>query len=324
MSPRVGIAWTPIDRVVIRSGYGLFSAPWQYSATEHGQIGFARTTNLNQSSDATEVPLTTLDNPFPSGLQPPLGSSLGLLTGLGSNITVIDQDRGASKVHQHSIDVQRELGASVAVTVGYTGATGRDLGFGGTNNTTININQIDPAVARAAFPGPNGTWDAAALRASIPNPFFGIAEAGEFATRPTIQRGQLLRPFPQFGDVLMSETTKGGKRQFRRHVQAGQANGPELVGRRWLHVEQHQGQPVRRDQLLQPESEPRAEQLRPGCGVWAEQLRLAAPDHPGAHRPVPGPAGRWGQRLLGDWTISAIAELVERRAAQRDDQWRRV
>ena len=45
----------------IRSGYGLFSAPWQYSATEHGQIGFARTTNLNQSSDATEVPLTTLD-----------------------------------------------------------------------------------------------------------------------------------------------------------------------------------------------------------------------------------------------------------------------
>ncbi len=68
----------------------------------------------------------------------------------------------------------------MAVTLGYTGATGRDIGFGGTNSTAININQIDPAVARAAFPGPGGTWDAAALSQSIPNPFFGVAGAGEF------------------------------------------------------------------------------------------------------------------------------------------------
>ena len=69
-------------------------------------------------------------------------------------------------------------------------------------------------MARAAFPAPNGTWDAAALRQSIPNPFFGVASAGEFATRATIPRGQLLRPFPQFGDVFVSEMTAGGRRQF--------------------------------------------------------------------------------------------------------------
>ena len=63
VSPRVGIAWTPTARTVIRAGYGLFSAPWQYSATEHGQIGFTRTTNMNQSADTTEVPLTTLRQP---------------------------------------------------------------------------------------------------------------------------------------------------------------------------------------------------------------------------------------------------------------------
>ena len=48
----------------------------------------------------------------------------------------------------------------------------------------------------------------------MPNPFFGIANAGEFGTRPTIQRGQLLRPFPEFGDVLMHESTAGSKRQY--------------------------------------------------------------------------------------------------------------
>jgi hypothetical protein len=101
----------------------------------------------------------------------------------------------------------------MAVTVGYIGATGRDIGFCGTNDCSININQIDPALARQLFPLGSG-WDAAKLRESVPNPFFGIAAAGEFASRETIPRGQLLRPFPQFGDVLMHESTDGSKRQY--------------------------------------------------------------------------------------------------------------
>jgi hypothetical protein len=64
------------------------------------------------------------------------------------------------------------------------------------------------------FPGPNGTWNAAALRASVPNPFFGISSAGELAFSPTIVAGQLLRPFPQFGDVFKYEMTDGGRRQY--------------------------------------------------------------------------------------------------------------
>ena len=36
----------------------------------------------------------------------------------------------------------------------------------------------------------------------------------EFAGVPTIQAGQLLRPFPQFGDILKYEMTEGGRRQY--------------------------------------------------------------------------------------------------------------
>ena len=160
------------------------------------------------------MPLTSLENPYPNGLQQPIGSSLGLLTGTGGTVNFVDQNKGDPKVHQYSIDVQRELGGNMALTVGYVGATGRDLGFGGSNPIGININQVDPEVARRVFPGPNGTWNAAALNASVPNPFFGIAGTGEFGERATIQAGQLLRPFPQFGDVFEFERTEGGKRQF--------------------------------------------------------------------------------------------------------------
>jgi hypothetical protein len=160
------------------------------------------------------VPRNVLDNPYPSGLLAPIGSSQGLLTGLGGQVDYIDQNKGNPRVHQYSADIERELPGSMAVSIGYMGATGRDIGFCGTENCSININQIDPAVARQLFPAPGGGWDPVKLRESIPNPFFGIAAAGEFGATPQIQRGQLLRPFPEFGDVLMHEATAGSKRQY--------------------------------------------------------------------------------------------------------------
>jgi hypothetical protein len=217
-APRVGVTYAPSKNTVVRGGYGLFYAPWNYSRAKHGQIGFTRTTSLVQSDATTAVPTVSLENPFPGGLQQPFGDSLRLLTGTGGTIEFIDQNKGDPKVHQYSVDVQRELPGAMAITIGYIGATGRDIGYfgtaGGSGGEAININQIDPAVARAAFPGPNGTWNAAALRASVPNPFFGVPGTGEFGSSPTIQAGQLLRPFPQFGDVFQFEKTAGGRRQY--------------------------------------------------------------------------------------------------------------
>ncbi|MCA1651097.1 MAG: TonB-dependent receptor, partial [Acidobacteria bacterium] len=141
VAPRVGATFAVNPNTVLRGGYVTFYAPWQYNATNHGQIGFARATSLNQSSAESDVPITTLENPFPAGLQQPIGSSLGLLTGVGGDINYVDQDKGAPIVHQYSVDVQRELPRDMAVTVGYMGATGRDLGFAGTNNVGLNINQ---------------------------------------------------------------------------------------------------------------------------------------------------------------------------------------
>src|SRR5439155_242695 len=122
--------------------------------------------------------------------------------------------KGNPKVHQYSADIERELPGSMAVSIGYIGATGRDIGFCGTNDCSININQIDPALARQLFPAAGGGWNPVPLRESIPNPFFGIAAAGEFATRATIQRGQLLRPFPELGDVFMHESNAGSSRKY--------------------------------------------------------------------------------------------------------------
>jgi hypothetical protein len=214
-SPRVGSTWAVTPNTVVRGGYGLFYAPWQFTQQSHGTIGFVRTTTMAQSAPESAVPIVTLDNPFPGGLIRPTGSSLGILTGVGGSIDFIDQNKGAPRVHQYAVDVQQQLGADMAVSIGYIGSTGRDIGYGGFTNTGIELNQIDPATLPKDA---NGRWDAAALRRSVPNPFFGVPGTGELGTSPTILAGQLLRPFPQFNNVTKLQMTEGGRRQYHAVV----------------------------------------------------------------------------------------------------------
>ncbi|MBI1876520.1 MAG: TonB-dependent receptor, partial [Acidobacteria bacterium] len=314
VSPRVGATLALGTRTVLRGGYGLFYAPWQYSSTSHGQIGFARTTLLSQSTPEREMPITTLENPFPAGLQEPVGSSLGLLTGVGGNVDFINEEKGAPRVHQYSADVQRELPGSMAVTIGYTGATGRDIGFGGTGQVALNINQIDPDVARRLFPAPGGGWDAAALRQSVPNPFFGIAAAGEFGTRATIMRGQLLRPFPQFNNVNMRETTEGGRRQYHAViVKLDKRTGQSWWGGRYSYTWSST-----RDNQFGESSTFQGSAATPQ-NLYDLDAEYGVSNFDSPHRIVlapivriPGPANRntIASALLGGWSASAVVELV--------------
>src|SRR5262245_45057767 len=206
-APRVGAVWS-IDRAtVLRSGYGTFWAPWNYpgpNTTNYGQIGYTAVTPYAVGTSL--IPRTTatgvgaLDDPFPNGLARPVGNSLGLLTGVGSNVDYNDQNRQSPRIQQWSVDLQRELpGGHTAVSVGYMGARGDHLGLGGSGDALVNINQLDPKFLSLG----------SALQEQVPNPFFGIAAAGAFSLSPTISRGQLLRPYPQFGNVIAHQVSEG-------------------------------------------------------------------------------------------------------------------
>ncbi len=207
-SPRVGAAFSVNSKTVLRGGYGIFWAPWQSGAQQ--AAGYSQATAVQQ-----EVlrPFTTIDNPFPNGLTPISGNSTGLLTGVSTNITFIDPDRTAPRVHQYSADLQRELPGDMSIGFTYMGATGRNLTWGGTATGQVNINQVDPRYLPLNNPGGTNF-----LTQNVPNPFANVPGAGSFATRgATIPRNQLLRPFPQFGDINMIFSTHA-KSQYHAGV----------------------------------------------------------------------------------------------------------
>jgi trimeric autotransporter adhesin len=215
-SPRVGAVYSFDDRTVLRGGWGVYVAPWNYSSagtTGWSQYGYSATTDLQQSSSG--IPITSLSDPFPAGFVQPSGDSLGMLTNVGANTSVRLPNKGTPKVQQYSLDLQREFRGGLMLGVGYTGLTGRDLDW----QTTININQLDPKY-QTLVPD---------TLVSVPNPFYGIPQAGQFANRQTIELGQLLRPFPQFGDVLWNDAT-GAHSQYHALILQGRKRTDTLWG----------------------------------------------------------------------------------------------
>src|SRR5262249_13651765 len=76
------------------------------------------------------------------------------------------------------------------------------LTLGGSNDYGLNVNQLDPKYMALG----------SALNTALPNPFQGNpAFAGtSFFTASTLTRAQLLRPFPQFGNILPRRVTEEG------------------------------------------------------------------------------------------------------------------
>ena len=74
-SPRIGAVYSLTSSTVLRGGYGLYWAPFNYAgpsttASNFGQVGFTQNTILSQSRTNP----VTLTNPFPTGVASPTGT----------------------------------------------------------------------------------------------------------------------------------------------------------------------------------------------------------------------------------------------------------
>ena len=200
ISPRFGMVYSLNQKTVMRGGYGLYWAPWPYQfvgAANYGQVGYSQDTFMEQGQF---FPTQSLTNPFPTGVVQPRGNSLGYLEGVGRQIEFVDQDKKAPYVHQYSFDINRELPGNMAIGFEYSGSTIRNASLGGANDATLNINQLDPSLLSLG----------SALQQQVPNPFFGLPQGqGVSVNSPTISRAQLLRPYPQFLNILMRQNTQG-------------------------------------------------------------------------------------------------------------------
>ena len=189
IAPRLGLSYQLNQKTVVRGGYShMFGPSNQGAQGTVGPFGF-RTENLWVTSIDGITPLNTLKNPYPNGFQPSPGSSQGLLTQAGANLQAPLRDTVSPWAIQYNVNVQRELPWAMFVEIAYVGTRGYDLSTVGESG--LSLNQLDPQYMSLG----------SQLNQQVPNPFYGIVTNGVL-TQQTVARGQLLRPYPQFTDII--------------------------------------------------------------------------------------------------------------------------
>ncbi len=191
--PRFGFAYQVAPKTVLRGGYGLFFDTLGTNRSPAIQTGFTATTPITPSFDNGLTFSATLANPFPAGLQSPVGSSQGLATNLGQNLTVYAPYRPQPYAQRWSFDIQQELPGGFLLNAGYVGNRGTRLSVARELNFTP-----------AQYLSRTGVRDQATITALgivSPNPFFGINSV----YGSTISRANLLKPYPEFGSIMETQ-----------------------------------------------------------------------------------------------------------------------
>lgn len=106
----------------------------------------------------------------------------------------VDRRRGSGYTQQWHAAWQRTLRADLSVEVAYAGSLISRLGVPDTNLNQLTVEQLALA---------------SALLERVPNPFYGIVPRSSSLGDPTIPRGQLLKPFPQYTTVSLYRNNVG-------------------------------------------------------------------------------------------------------------------
>jgi hypothetical protein len=129
----------------------------------------------------------SLYNPYPTGIQEPLGSAGGLLTNIGRGVSWDPARFKIPRTYQYSFGIQQQLPGAIVAEVSYAGNYQIYI------NATHNYNEVGVGERLIAQRDPQY------FSQQVPNPFFGILPAnGGQGQNPTIGRSGLMRPNPIF------------------------------------------------------------------------------------------------------------------------------
>jgi hypothetical protein len=197
IQPRLGVAYQVHPTTVLRAGFGVI-----YFNTLETPIGtgFSQTTSYtNYNGTNTNIaPLNSIANPFPSGVTPATGNSLGLATSLGQNVTYIDPHHVQPKSVQQTVNIQQQFAGNLTLQIAYVGSRPTRL------EVNHNINVLPSQYYN------HGGAEVNYLNSSVTNPMAGLfGSSSPTLNGAKIAQGLLLIPFPEFGTVTEDYSSIG-------------------------------------------------------------------------------------------------------------------
>jgi hypothetical protein len=195
IGPRIGFAYSVNDRTVVRGGYGLYYSPILY--------GFAGDVAIGEGTEGYNTHLARpqfgADANFFLRSYPDRPSVDPTDQFIGQDVSYFNKDFKLGRTAQWSLDVQRQLPANFAISVGYIGSRGTRLrsDFGRLNSLPLNAlklgfpllnkNLSDVTAQERAYAQSVGFTLPANVNAVFPGFNGSVAQS--------------LKPFPQYGII---------------------------------------------------------------------------------------------------------------------------
>lgn len=218
VQPRIGLAYALTPTTAIRAAYGLFYTVSRASIKGHLGTGFQTNSSPQFSRDGNLTPYATLSNPYPDGLNLPLGRDLGPEAFLGLGVGTDSRYNMNPQYQQWNLSIQKQLPGNSVLELNYMGTKGTHLYYGGGAENQNLLPKEEWGLGRTA------------LNALVPNPFYGIITDQRSAlSAPTVTLNSLLRPYSQYGSNGVSGATPnransiyhGGTVRFEKQFSAG-------------------------------------------------------------------------------------------------------
>lgn len=217
-SPRIGAAYRLSDKMSIRAAYGRYITPWTNANQNMGTGGTGA--NLLEPlvpgsfsyyngayPNVQGVPQMKLRDPFPSTapIVPAYQRTLGDYTLLGDGITYMIADRPRQHSDRLNISFQRQIVGGLVVDATY---------FLNMSNFAWDLqrdlNMIDPRI---------GFQYKGLTNVQVANPFYQVLPTtkmpGPLRNQKTVSNSSLMKPYPQYGAINVTEGQPGGNTSYQ-------------------------------------------------------------------------------------------------------------
>jgi hypothetical protein len=211
VQPRLGLAYEVHPNTVLRAGFGII-----YFNTLESPIGTGFSQGTTASNyNGTNLPVTSLSNPFPGGVLLPTGASAGLSTAVGQSISFYDPHHVQPKSTQYTVNLQQQFAGNLSLQIAYVGQRPSSL------EVTQNLNALPQQYYNTNHDPYSEAANYVYLTQNIPNPLFGHlpSTASSTLTGANIQRYLTLLPYPEFGSINEAGSSIGYQRYDALQIQ---------------------------------------------------------------------------------------------------------